>query len=56
MLDFRNISTGQTKKETELKKENADLAYNLMLTEGEAQTARQEIADLNFQLMLNGVI
>ncbi|HHY74264.1 MAG TPA: hypothetical protein GX497_13780 [Bacillus bacterium] len=39
-----------------LQQENADLAFNIMLVEGEAQTARQEVADLNFTLMINGVI
>ncbi|MCK6203927.1 hypothetical protein KZX50_00500 [Bacillus infantis] len=39
-----------------LKKENAEIAYSLLQIENEAKTARQELADLNFTLMINGVI
>jgi hypothetical protein len=39
-----------------LKEDNATLAFDLMVTDGEAKTARQEVADLNFQLMIGGVI
>lgn len=39
-----------------LQQENADFAFNLMMIESEAIDARQEVADLNFTLMMNGVI
>lgn len=39
-----------------LKQENANLAFELMVSEGETAAARQEVADLNFTLMINGVI
>jgi hypothetical protein len=35
---------------------SADMAFSLMMVESEAQSAKQDVADLNFTLMMNGVI
>ena len=35
---------------------NADMAFSLMIVESEAQSATQDVADLSFTLMMNGVI
>lgn len=40
----------------QLKSENASLAFDLMIADGKAEEAKQEIADLNFQLMISGVL
>lgn len=42
--------------EEELQKENANLAFELMITQGKVDQATQENADLTFQLMVNGVL
>lgn len=39
-----------------LKEENADLAFSTMIAEGKAEEAKQGVADLEFQLMIGGII
>lgn len=59
MLDFIHIQTGNSRKDREieqLKADSANIAFTLMLMENETYSARKEVADLNFQLMISGVL